>query len=88
MASAHELARGRERLRALIEFALGEGWRVVRTSGGHLKFTKPGCASIYTSSTASGQRACAPINARSRFGDASGTAASRRAALWATSGAA
>ena len=26
MASAHELARGRERLRALIEFALGEGW--------------------------------------------------------------
>jgi predicted RNA binding protein YcfA (HicA-like mRNA interferase family) len=41
MASAHELARGRERLRALIEFALGEGWRVVRTSGGHLKFTKP-----------------------------------------------
>lgn len=40
MASAHELARGRERLRALIEFALGEGWRVVRTSGGHLKFTK------------------------------------------------
>ena len=39
MASAHELARGRKRLRALIEFALGEGWRVVRTSGGHLKFT-------------------------------------------------
>src|SRR3546814_1787229 len=57
MASAHELARGRERLRALIEFALGEGWRVVRTSGGHLKFTKPGCASIYTSSTASDHRA-------------------------------
>ncbi|MBS0553217.1 MAG: type II toxin-antitoxin system HicA family toxin, partial [Proteobacteria bacterium] len=41
MASARELARGRERLRALIEFAQGEGWRVVRTSGGHLKFTKP-----------------------------------------------
>ena len=32
-------ARGRERLRA-DQFALGEGWRVVRTSGGHLKFTK------------------------------------------------
>ena len=28
MASARELARGRERLRALIEFAQGEGWRV------------------------------------------------------------
>ena len=53
MASARELARGRERLRALIEFAQGEGWRVVRTSGGHLKFTKPGCTSSYTSATAS-----------------------------------
>ena len=57
MASARELARGRERLRALIEFAQGEGWRVVRTSGGHLLFTKPGCAPIYTSSTASDHRA-------------------------------
>ncbi len=53
MANAHELARGHKRLRALIEFALDEGWYVVRTPGGHLKFTKPGCASIYTSSTAS-----------------------------------
>ena len=44
MANAHELARGHKRLRALIEFALGEGWHVVRTPGGHLKFTKPGCA--------------------------------------------
>ena len=65
MASAHELARGRERLRALIEFALGEGWRVVRTSGGHLKFTKPGSASIYTSSTASDHRAA--LNARAQI---------------------
>jgi predicted RNA binding protein YcfA (HicA-like mRNA interferase family) len=57
MASAHELARGHKRLRALIEFALGEGWKVVRTRGGHLLFTKPGCAPIYTSSTASDHRA-------------------------------
>ncbi|UJB64334.1 hypothetical protein YS110_06010 [Acidovorax sp. YS12] len=57
MANAHELARGHKRLRTLIEFALGEGWSVARTSGGHLKFTKPGCASIYTSSTASDHRA-------------------------------
>ena len=40
MASAHDLARGHKRLRALIEFALGEGWKVVRTRGGHLLFTK------------------------------------------------
>lgn len=44
MANAHELARGHKRLRALIEFAVGEGWHVKRTPGGHLKFTKPGCA--------------------------------------------
>ena len=29
---------------ALIEFAVGEGWHVKRTPGGHLKFTKAGCA--------------------------------------------
>lgn len=57
MANVHELVRGHKRLRALIEFALGEGWCVVRTPGGHLKFTKPGCAAIYTSSTAGDHRA-------------------------------
>lgn len=65
MANAHDLARGHKRLRALIDFALGEGWHVVRTPGGHLKFTKPGCASIYTSSTASDYRA--GLNARAQL---------------------
>ena len=65
MANAHELARGRKRLRALIEVALGEGWHVVRTPGGHLKFTKSGCASIYTRSTASDHRA--GLNARAQL---------------------
>lgn len=65
MASAHELARGHKRLRDLIEFAVGEGWRVKRTSGGHLKFTKPGHTSIYTSSTASDHRAS--LNARAEL---------------------
>jgi len=65
MANAHELARGHKRLRALIDFALGEGWHVVRTPGGHLKFTKPGCAAIYTSSTASDHRA--DLNARAQL---------------------
>src|SRR3546814_7820659 len=49
MANAHELARGHKRLRALIDFAIGDGWHVKRTSGGHLKFTKAGYAPIYTS---------------------------------------
>ena len=65
MANVHELARGHKRLRELIEFALREGWRVVRTPGGHLRFTKPGCASIYTSSTASDHRA--GLNARAQL---------------------
>ena len=65
MANAHELARSHKRLRARIDFALGEGWHVVRTPGGHLKFTKPGCAAIYTSSTASDHRAS--LNARAQL---------------------
>jgi len=47
MTTAYELAHGRERLRALIEFALREGWQVRRTTDGRLIFTK-GSASIYT----------------------------------------
>ncbi|HHK0271273.1 TPA: type II toxin-antitoxin system HicA family toxin [Pseudomonas aeruginosa] len=69
MANAHELARGQERLRTLIEFALGEGWHVKRTRGGHLVFTKPGCAAIYTSSTASDHRASRNARAQLRRAD-------------------
>ncbi|MEF2182565.1 hypothetical protein V3414_32485, partial [Pseudomonas aeruginosa] len=65
MANAHELARGHKRLRALIEFAVGEGWHVKRTPGGHLKFTKAGGPAIYTSSTASDHRA--ELNARAQI---------------------
>ncbi|MFX5522385.1 hypothetical protein ABTD78_24245, partial [Acinetobacter baumannii] len=65
MANAHELARGHKRLRALIEFAVGEGWHVKRTPGGPLKFTKAGCAAIYTRSTASDHRA--ELNARAQI---------------------
>ncbi|MFJ5483785.1 type II toxin-antitoxin system HicA family toxin [Pectobacterium actinidiae] len=57
MSNAHELARGHKRLLPLIEYALNEGWEVVRTPGGHLKFTKPGLPPIFTSSTASDHRA-------------------------------
>lgn len=69
MAGTRDLARGHKRLRALIDFALSEGWRVVRTQGGHLKFTKPGCASIYTSSTASDHRADRNARAQLRRAD-------------------
>nr|WP_067285880.1 cobyrinic acid a,c-diamide synthase [Marinobacterium profundum] len=73
MARAYKVARGHKRLRALIAFALNEGWCIKRTPGGHLKFSKPGHASIYTSSTASDHRAS--LNARAQL---------RRAARQAT----
>jgi chromosome partitioning related protein ParA len=41
MANAHELARGHKRLRALIEFAIGEGWHVKRTPAGTSSSPKP-----------------------------------------------
>lgn len=65
MANAHELARGHKQLCALIEFAIGEGWHVKRTAGGHLKFTKTGCAAIYTGSSPSDYRA--ELNARAQI---------------------
>lgn len=65
MSAAHTLHRGHRRLKPLIDFALREGWEVVRTPGGHLKFTKPGLPPIYAGSTASDQRASR--NARARL---------------------
>lgn len=65
MTTARSLHRANKRLKALIDFALKEGWKVVRTSGGHLKFTKPGLPPIYTGSTPSDRRA--GLNARARL---------------------
>ncbi|WP_413730212.1 type II toxin-antitoxin system HicA family toxin [Sodalis sp. RH22] len=65
MSNIHELIRGHKQLRAVIEFALAEGWRVVRTHGGHLKFIRPGYATIYTGSTPSDHRV--GRNARARL---------------------
>jgi len=48
MTTAYELAHGRERLRALIEFAIDEGWQVRRAADGRLIFTKSGGATFYT----------------------------------------
>lgn len=57
MSAVHKLARGHKQLRLLIEFAVGEGWEVTRTPGGHLKFVKTGLPPIYTSATPSDHRA-------------------------------
>jgi len=52
-------------LRALVAFAVDEGWVVTRTKSGHLRFTKTGCAPIFTSSTPSDCRA--GLNARAQL---------------------
>lgn len=53
--SARDIAK--KHLRALVAFALEEGWVVTRTPGGHLRFTKTGFPPIFTSSTPSDHRA-------------------------------
>lgn len=73
MSAAHTLHRGRKRLKPLIDFAMKEGWTVVRTPGGHLKFTKPGLPPIYTGSTASDHRADRNARARLRRADRRGS---------------
>lgn len=55
----------RENLRQLVEFAEANGWSVSRTRGGHIRFTKPGLGSIYTSSTPSDYRS--ELNAKARL---------------------
>lgn len=57
MSTVHELCRGHKQLIPLVAYALAEGWNVVRTAGGHLKFTKPGLPPIFTSSMAGDYRA-------------------------------
>lgn len=41
----------------LFVYAANNGWLVMRTNGGHLRFTKPGRSIIHTSSTPSDRRA-------------------------------
>jgi len=63
--SSAELRGAKESLRQLVTFAIAHGWSVSRTQGGHIKFTKPGLGSIYTSSTASDYRT--GLNAKARL---------------------
>lgn len=57
MSSASERCRGHQRLLALIEFALREGWDVGRTPAGQLKLVKPGLPPIFTRSPVSDEQA-------------------------------
>lgn len=57
MNDIRKLSRGNKALAMLLEYALMQGWQVSRTPGGHLRFCKPGCAPVYTSSTPGDHRA-------------------------------
>lgn len=62
--TANTLRGSGENLRQLVNFAEANGWTVSRTRGGHIRFTKPGLGSIYTSFTASDYRAGRNAKAR------------------------
>jgi len=53
----------------LMTFAIANGWRVRRTQGGHIKFSKGGLTPIFTSSTPSDYRADRNAMARLRRAD-------------------
>lgn len=36
-----------------LDYAAAHGWTVSRTGGGHLRFDKPGCQPVFSSSTPS-----------------------------------
>jgi hypothetical protein len=55
----------RQGIRLLMDFALSHGWKVSRTQGGHIRFTKAGMPPIFTSSTPSDYRA--ELNAKAQL---------------------
>ena len=57
MKNIRKLAHGQKALMTLLTDARRSGWSIQRTSGGHVKFTKPGCRPVYTSSTPGAHRA-------------------------------
>lgn len=66
MPDPHDLSLGHEALRALIEYALSEGWDVARSPDGQLTFLKPGLPPVYTGSTTSGHRTARKVQAKRR----------------------
>jgi len=64
MTTTYELAHRRERLRALIAFAIREGWQVRRAADGRIVFSKSGGATFYTGAMAN----TAPVIKENRHG--------------------
>jgi len=56
-----------ERFRALIEFAVKEGWQVRQARNGRITLTKPGYAAIYTGAATPARR-ITPVAEGNRHG--------------------
>lgn len=54
-----------KKTRELVDFAKGLGFEAILGRGGHLKFSRPGCMPIFTSSTPGDHRAW--LNAKSNL---------------------
>lgn len=50
----------------VIRYATSHDWQVSRTRGGHIRLTKPGCATVFTSCTPSDSQR-ATLNAISQL---------------------
>ncbi|MCC5902682.1 MAG: type II toxin-antitoxin system HicA family toxin [Halomonas sp.] len=62
--------RGTKGIEKVIRYATSNDWQVSRTRGGHIRLTKPGCASVFTSCTPSdSQRAALNAIAQLRRAD-------------------
>ncbi|MGJ8518323.1 hypothetical protein LMG33810_002691 [Carnimonas sp. LMG 33810] len=58
MSRSNRSIAGTSRLGRVIRYAREEGWTISRTRNNHLRFSKQGCAPVFTGSTPSDTRAC------------------------------
>ncbi|MGP5311040.1 MULTISPECIES: type II toxin-antitoxin system HicA family toxin [Halomonadaceae] len=61
-----KLLKGARGIEKVIRYAADNNWAVKRTRKGHVRLTKPGCASVFTSFTASDSK-WAALNAISQL---------------------
>ncbi len=50
---AKPLLKGTKGIEKVIRYAVANNWSIQRTRNGHVRLTKPGCAAVFTSFTAS-----------------------------------
>lgn len=58
--------RGAKGIERVLRYARSHGWHIQRTRSGHIRLTKPGCATVFTSCTPSDSQR-ASLNAISQL---------------------